>query len=139
MRCAVQVQSEYTFRRATSAFGSEATGAGTPEDDHNAPESGVFRQHSGLVIVWQAVQGTGFCLLCEADENRLLAENVLGLIVKYIQDHVKSAEQPPAEVMLKPDRVTAVIHQFLPNGQLLFLNHRAVKQLEKELELILGK
>ena len=44
------------------------------------------------------------------------------------------------QIMLKAEKVTAILHQFLPNGQLLFLNHKVVMQYEKQLErLLTGK
>lgn len=43
-----------------------------------------------------------------------------------------------AQIMLKAEKVTAILHQFLPNGQLLFLNHRAIIQYEKRLEKLLS-
>ena len=42
------------------------------------------------------------------------------------------------QIMLKAEKVTAILHQFLPNGQLLFLNHKVVMQYEKQLERLLA-
>ena len=81
-----------------------------------------------------------YVLVCELDENRLLAESTLALLVRLVLDHVTSHEQKTAEVMLKAEKMAAILHQFLPNGQLLFLNHKAIAQFEKQLEkLFTGK
>ena len=40
--------------------------------------------------------------------------------------------------MLKPEKVTAILHQFLPNGQLIFMNHKVVAQYKKQLEKLLS-
>ena len=37
-------------------------------------------------------------MICETDENRLLAENVLAILIKLVQEHVMSLEQRIAEV-----------------------------------------
>ncbi|XP_027055129.1 AP-5 complex subunit sigma-1-like [Pocillopora damicornis] len=44
----------------------------------------------------------------------------------------------PSEAILKVDRVVTIIHQFLPNGQLLFMNTRYLRQMEKELEQVMS-
>ena len=40
--------------------------------------------------------------------------------------------------MLKGEWLSAVLHLFLPNGQLVFMNHKLIKQLEKQLDSILS-
>ncbi|XP_065185651.1 AP-5 complex subunit sigma-1-like [Sycon ciliatum] len=157
MHVACQVQSEYSFLRASSQSlaevgmttamtrGGGGGGGGAGEDEKAVHEHGLFRVRPGMpftgddskVVLWQATAGAGYALVCEEEENRVVAAQVLCLLVQYLQEHVKSAEQPAAEFMLKSDRVMTVLHQFLPNGQLLFLNHRAVRQLEKEMEVLL--
>ena len=42
------------------------------------------------------------------------------------------------QVTLKAEKMTAILHQFLPNGQLQFMNHKVVAQYEKQLEKILA-
>ena len=39
-----------------------------------------------------------YVLVCELDENRLLAETVLALLTRLIRDHVTCLEQKNAEV-----------------------------------------
>lgn len=42
------------------------------------------------------------------------------------------------QIMLKGEKLSAILHVFLPNGQLLFINHKLMKQLEKNLDNILS-
>ena len=93
--------------------------------------------------------------VCELDENRLLAEMILTIIVRLIREHVTSLEQKNAEVytwkhhththtlslsqiLLKAEKTAAILHHFLPNGQLLFMNHKLIAQNERQLERTLA-
>ena len=142
----LQVQSEFSFLRASAQSLSDVgMGLVNREDEKTAHEHGLFRIRPGMpfpgteskVVLWEATAGAGYALVCEEEENRVVGAQILRLLVQYLQEHVKSVEQPTAEYMLKADRVMGVLHQFLPNGQLLFLNSRAVRQLEKELETLM--
>ena len=118
-----------------------------------------------------------YVMVCELDENRLLAEYVLSLITRLIREHVTLLEQKNAEVrkkqlslsllhtlslppslslslthtlspslslppslsnslkiLLKAEKTAAILHYFLPNGQLLFMNHKLISQYERQLE-----
>ena len=79
-----------------------------------------------------------YVMVCELDENRLLAEVVLSLLVRLIREHVTSLEQKNAEILLKAEKTAAILHYFLPSGQLLFMNHKLIAQYEKELERTLA-
>ena len=85
------------------------------------------------VVLWMGALNTGFCLVCHKNENRLLAEKLLKLWIKNLQEHCRVFNHP-TEILTKPDRVSMVIDQLLPSGTLLFLTHRAIRQFEKELE-----
>ena len=39
--------------------------------------------------------------------------------------------------MLKGEKVSTILHVLLPNGQLLFMNHKLIKQFERKIENIL--
>lgn len=43
------------------------------------------------------------------------------------------------QVLLKSDRVDALLHRLLPHGQLLFLNHRFAFSLDKEIASYVSK
>lgn len=45
----------------------------------------------------------------------------------------------PIQVLLRSDRVDALLSRLLPHGQLLFLNHRFAQSLEKEVAAYMAK
>lgn len=75
-------------------------------------------------------------MICDQDENRLQAENVLSIIVKYSHDYI--LEQNMAEILIKGERIASILQLYLPNGQIIFLNNKVIKQLEKQLETLLS-
>lgn len=77
-------------------------------------------------------------MICELDENRLLAEIVMTTITRLIREHVTTGEQKNAEILLKVDKAAAIVHHFLPCGQLLFMNHKLIAQYERQLERTLA-
>ena len=87
-------------------------------------------------VVWLGAGNTGFTLVCHKEENRLTAENVLRLLIRYLQEYIRVINQP-AEAALKADKVCVVLNTLLPDGALLFMNHRVVRGLEKELEVLM--
>ena len=74
--------------------------------------------------------------MCHKEENRLTAENVLRLLIRYLQEYIRVINQP-AEAALKADKVCVVINTLLPDGALIIMNHRVVRGLEKELEVLM--
>ena len=84
--------------------------------------------------MWLDAGNTGFVLVCHKEENRLTAEQILRHLIKYLQEYIRVINQP-AEASLKADKVCLILNSFLPDGALLFLNHRLVRGLEKELEV----
>ena len=84
--------------------------------------------------VWLGAGNTGFVLVCHKEENRLTAEHILRHLIKYLQEYIRVINQP-AEASLKADKVCLVLNSFLPDGALMFMNHRLVRGLEKELEV----
>ncbi|XP_077992682.1 AP-5 complex subunit sigma-1-like [Glandiceps talaboti] len=141
---AKQVQSEFSFRRAVSGrtFDEEVQILNSSES--SLPyETGIFRLRDGdpfkeeRLVVWTGTVNCAFVLVCYKHENRIQAESVLRTIVRYLQEYVRVISRP-TEAMTKADKVTTVIHQFLPNGQILFMNHRVIRQFEKEMEALLS-
>lgn len=41
------------------------------------------------------------------------------------------------QVMLKSEKITIILNQFLPCGQIQFLNHKLQAQLERQVEKIM--
>ncbi|XP_048590306.1 AP-5 complex subunit sigma-1 [Nematostella vectensis] len=142
---AQRMQSEYAFTQVASGviLREDLSGMSTTEEILAQLESGIFRLQAGnpfstdKVVVWKGTGNCGFCLVCEPTENRIIAENVLILLIRFIQEYCRVIPQT-AEAILKADKLAAVTHQFLPNGQLLFMNHRFVRQMEKELEQVMA-
>ncbi|KAK3585482.1 hypothetical protein CHS0354_003330 [Potamilus streckersoni] len=140
---ASQVHSEYQFRRAVANRTVEED-IQTLANDDTLPEFelGFIRLLEGepfeqtRIAVWLGAGNTGFTLVCHETENRVLAENILKLIIRCLQEHVRILSQP-AETFLKVDKVCLVLSRFLPEGSLLFMNHRVIRGLEKELETLI--
>lgn len=134
------MHSEYQFRRAVLGR--------TVEDDiqrlHNddtLPEFEVgFTQLQedvpGKTAVWLGAGYTCFTLICDCSENRMLAESVLKTLIRFIQQHVGLLTSP-VEAFSKPERISVILDKFLPQGNLIFMNHRVVRQLEKEVESLI--
>ncbi|XP_037341814.2 AP-5 complex subunit sigma-1 [Pungitius pungitius] len=81
--------------------------------------------------LWLAVQSLGFTLVCEPHENLLLAEGTLRNLTRHCLESLHMLGQG-SEVLLRSNRVDALLSRLLPHGQLLFLNHRFAHSLEKE-------
>lgn len=104
-----------------------------PQDSSHGPPPGSQQLKKDKVVVWLGALNLGFALVVEKIENRMLAENVLKLLIRYLHEHVKIFTQP-SEAILKADQVALVIRQFLPGGVLLPMNHRVIRQFERELD-----
>ncbi|XP_016109096.1 AP-5 complex subunit sigma-1-like [Sinocyclocheilus grahami] len=107
-------------------------------------DSGVFSLGNAelfpdrSVVLWLGVQSLVFTLVCRPHENLLLAEGTLRNIARHCLEELRLLG-PGAEVLLKSDRVDALLHRLLPHGQLLFLNHRFVLALDKEIANYVSK
>lgn len=145
LQVAQRVQSEYSFRYVALGGTSHEDLSGLASTDEllSNLKTGFFRLSQGTpfaverIALWKGLANCGFTLICEKDENRLVAENVLNLIIRHLQEYCQILLQP-SEAILKADKVTAVTHQLLPEGQLLFMNNRFLRQVEKELEQVVN-
>lgn len=154
-RVAEQVHSEYQFRREVNNLTAEEDIQRLSNDD-TLPEFevGHFRVQTPVAspslhpadagdgsrnvknfqhVTWMGAALTGFSLLCDSCENRAVAEQILRLLVRFLQEHVRVLSRP-SEIAGRVERVAEVLERVLPDGNLLFMNHRVVKQIEKELE-----
>ena len=138
-----QIHSEFQFRRSvTNRTIEEDIQALNQEDQLPQFELGYLRLPAGSpfsqenIAVWLGAGNTCFTLVCHKHENRTLAEAVLKLLIRYLQEYVRVLNQP-AEASLKADRVSLILNRFLPDGTLMFLNNRAVRGLERELEILM--
>lgn len=134
------MNSEYQFRRSVSNRSVEEDVIRiNTEDIFPEFELGLFRRSYGNsngehIIVWLGAANTGFTLVCDPTENRLLAESVLCRLVRSLQHNLRIMNQP-TEGSLKSDKVALILNIFLPAGNLNFMNHRVVRQLEKEIDM----
>ncbi|CAI7993822.1 AP-5 complex subunit sigma-1 [Geodia barretti] len=143
LQVSCRVQSEYGFRTAVKDRVHRSS-EDTSNDHRFQPEKGFFRLYPGdpflsaKAVVWSVIEECAYVMICELDENRLLAEIVLAVITRLIRDHVTSLEQKNAEILLKAEKTAAILHHFLPCGQLVFMNHRLIAQNERHLERTLA-
>ncbi|XP_072353765.1 AP-5 complex subunit sigma-1 [Scyliorhinus torazame] len=100
------------------------------------PAGDIFAEET--TVVWMAVLSLGFALICDPYENLTLAENTLRLMVKYFTEHLKLLIQGN-DLVLKTDRIEAILNTFLPHGQLMFINCCFIQSLEKELNASMFK
>ncbi|XP_052469404.1 AP-5 complex subunit sigma-1 [Carassius gibelio] len=137
--------------RSAVALSREASGAvcveavlGEEAAALGEADSGVFSLGSAelfpdrSVVLWLGVQSLAFTLVCSPHENLLLAEGTLRNIARHCLEELRLLG-PGAEVLLKSDRVDALLHRLLPHGQLLFLNHRFAFALDKEIASYVSK
>ncbi|XP_068436822.1 AP-5 complex subunit sigma-1 [Clinocottus analis] len=107
-------------------------------------DGGVVRLRAGdpfseeMSALWLGVQSLGFTLVCEPHENLLLAEGTLRNLTRHCLETLHMLGQG-SEVLLRSNRVDALLSRLLPHGQLLFLNHRFAQSLEKEVASYLAK
>ncbi|KAM4625963.1 AP-5 complex subunit sigma-1 [Polymixia lowei] len=107
-------------------------------------DSGVLRLRAGdpfsgeRSALWLGIQSLGFTLVCEPHENLLLAEGTLRNLARHCLEHLHMLASG-SEVLLKSDRIDVLLSRLLPHGQLLFLNHRFVQSLEKEVTAYMAK
>ncbi|XP_029316544.1 LOW QUALITY PROTEIN: AP-5 complex subunit sigma-1 [Cottoperca gobio] len=107
-------------------------------------DSGVVRLRAGdpfseeMSALWLGVQSLGFTLVCEPHENLLLAEGTLRNLTRHCLEHLHMLGQG-SEVLLRSNRLDALLSRLLPHGQLLFLNHRFAQSLEKEVAAYMAK
>jgi hypothetical protein len=86
-----------------------------------------------MPIIWQGVPGLGFVLVCNKSENYVQAHNVLDMIIQQLEKHLQFLTNPALALTIV-ETVALIVNQFLPGGQLLFMNSRFVRQFEKQLE-----
>ncbi|XP_067656947.1 AP-5 complex subunit sigma-1-like [Haliotis asinina] len=133
------VHSEYQFRRSVANRSVEEDVLRLGNDDTLPDlETGhiLLDCDSEQFVTWMGAGYTGFALVCDKTENRLLAESVLRLLIRYLQEHVRVLTQV-TDIGLRTDRVGLVLSRFLPQGTLLFMNNRVVRQFEKELDTLM--
>ncbi|XP_017545881.1 AP-5 complex subunit sigma-1 [Pygocentrus nattereri] len=120
-----------------AVLGEEAVALGEAERGvlslgHGEPFAGQS------VALWLGVQALAFTLVCQPQENLLLAEGTLRNLARHCLEELRLLGTG-SEVLLKSDRVDAMLQRLLPHGQLLFLNHRFAQNMDKELSSYMSK
>jgi len=108
-------------------------------------ETGMFLLNSRIQphfemdkhVLWCAALNTAFVLILESKENRVLANIILKFLTKYLQDYVQAITNPK-EILQKPDVIINILQCVMPEGQLRFVNHKIMKEIEKDLEKIIS-
>eukprot|EP01098_Paradermamoeba_levis_P015994 TRINITY_DN8406_c0_g4_i1.p1 TRINITY_DN8406_c0_g4~~TRINITY_DN8406_c0_g4_i1.p1 ORF type:complete len:217 (-),score=69.69 TRINITY_DN8406_c0_g4_i1:4-654(-) len=92
-----------------------------------------------FLVVWKRVNNTSYTMICEEEENAVLAANFLSLFIKVLNEHFKftPATSNTKEMMMKPEEVLVLLQNYLPSGQLLFINSSFARFLKKEVEFVL--
>ncbi|KAG1676669.1 AP-5 complex subunit sigma-1 [Nymphon striatum] len=142
-----RVLQEYTFSESTSIRRLSEDDYHNMRDGDNFPElhQGVFKytengwdsvsgtneRSTEKVVVWQGGFSCIFTLVCEVNENIVLAFDVLNRLIKTLQNKAQVITQ---QNDLKHGRVNIIVKRLLPNGQLLFMNHRSMKYVGKEID-----
>ncbi|XP_060918953.1 AP-5 complex subunit sigma-1 isoform X2 [Labrus mixtus] len=139
-----QVRSSVSLSREASGRPPVETVPGEEDLALQEADSGVVRLRAGdpfheeMSALWLGVQSLGFTLVCEPHENLLLAEGTLRTLTRHCLEHLHMLGQG-SEVLLRSNRVDALLSRLLPHGQLLFLNHRFAQSLEKEVVAYVAK
>uniref|UniRef100_UPI00358F1154 AP-5 complex subunit sigma-1 n=1 Tax=Myxine glutinosa TaxID=7769 RepID=UPI00358F1154 len=98
-------------------------------------ETGALRLPSGdlfsqeLAALWLAPGKLALTLLCEEHDNLTVAEMAL----RRMAAALLVAPRPDTDLLMRPERVDLLLDALMPCGQLLFLNHQLMRNLEKEL------
>lgn len=133
-----RIQIEYTFQ-----FSANFLALSNKTDENNVTLSGLFRIcpndpfTNEQIVVWKVTNGIGYALICDPAENLSLAEYVIDVLIRLIIDNI-TQEMTGPKILLEGEKIVAILHVFLPSGTLLFMNHRIVRHLEKDVESILS-
>uniref|UniRef100_A0A2C9KKF5 AP complex mu/sigma subunit domain-containing protein n=1 Tax=Biomphalaria glabrata TaxID=6526 RepID=A0A2C9KKF5_BIOGL len=80
-------------------------------------------------VIWTSVCGVILSFVCYSHENRIQAQSVLCLLVRQLfQRNILQ----PLEILAKPDKVYLLVTKFVPDGIIVFMNNRLIRQLERE-------
>jgi len=91
-------------------------------------------------VVWRRVNQVAYTLICEPDENRILASHFLANLPRIFSDLTKKpASVAGGEFFNRPEEALILINSYLPNGQLLFVTPNFSKHIRREVDNNLSK
>jgi len=124
-------------KSVSSKWANEGVFRIVPEDALSNSQSPLFKKSK--IVIWKQIVCTAYILICEEDENRLLASQFLNIFTKAIDDHFKKPGVCgyPKEFLSRVEEFLVLMNVFLPNGQLLFISTPFAKYLRKEAESML--
>ncbi|KAM9983330.1 hypothetical protein ACTFIY_000066 [Dictyostelium cf. discoideum] len=102
------------------------------KNDDNLNDPSIYVTTSKYCI-WKKILGVCFTIVCEDDENRLLASNFLTLFSNVIVDIFKTTITKtinPMDILPRSDEILLLLNSYLPNGQLLFISNQFSKQIK---------
>ncbi|XP_067136507.1 uncharacterized protein [Centruroides vittatus] len=136
-----KVKVEFDFNNSCvlpSPFGTIEPFLDSREHETGGVFSYRFQNGEEKVICWHTLKGRIYILLCEKHENRVLAGRILITLVAKLQEYLPAANVILMEPINKVEIVASLVNTFLPNGQLLFVHHRPLKQLDKNLHKLVS-
>ncbi|CAG5120140.1 unnamed protein product [Candidula unifasciata] len=140
-RVVERLHSMYLFYAATNAKTTEAE-MQLLNSDAIVPEfeTGHFRLIKGdpfpqdMRVIWISVNGVGVAFVCYDYDNRVQGEITLRVLVRKL--HECRFILQPSEIFNRPEKIDILLNKFVPCGHTLFMNHRVIKQLEKECDVL---
>eukprot|EP00794_Sanderia_malayensis_P012033 gene12033-13275_t len=116
-----RINSEFAFRKASN----------TPIDSYSTerlPKNKPLPVEKH--VIWQAMGNFGFSMVLSPDENKAVAENVLSLVVRSFMKIFKNVEGFE-EIKTSPDKVSTILHTYLPNGQRFMRTFQSRKKYDQ--------
>ncbi|EGG16692.1 hypothetical protein DFA_07670 [Cavenderia fasciculata] len=83
-------------------------------------------------VVWKNLLGVCFTMICDQDENRLLAASFLTSFSNILVDYYKSilSKSSPQEIFSRSDEILVLLNSYMPNGQLLYSSQQFAKHIK---------
>ncbi|KAF1534480.1 AP-5 complex subunit sigma-1, partial [Eudyptes schlegeli] len=85
-----------------------------------------------VTVAWLSVLALAFALVCDPRENLSLAEVTLRRLAPRLLASLRLLG-PGADVLLRPETADLLLDRLLPHGQMLFLNERFLRAMDREM------
>ena len=70
-------------------------------------------------LFWKYYEGHCFVLICNRDENQLMANNFLNILLSILKQEIIDA----------PETLTLILDELMPGGQLMYLTKRSAQEI----------
>eukprot|EP00035_Acanthoeca_spectabilis_P025183 m.457234 g.457234 ORF g.457234 m.457234 type:complete len:196 (-) comp21216_c0_seq1:68-655(-) len=117
-------------------YSADVSGAGQAVD-LAIEDQGVFRTQVAspftrdMFVHWKRYTALVLAVVRAPQENAIATEGALAKVGKEILSRCKEAATSPAELVMKPEEVTAVLRTILPNGLPLIMTQSMLEQVCK--------